>query len=103
MMTVYIDGQEVECESIQLREDNIIVGCHCAGGYHQEIKGFSNILIQNDVLVAEIADDSPEGTFTASCELNLDDLIQEMGKTVLKTKFKLENKEFIEEMNNIFD
>lgn len=105
MMLVLIDGKEVECESIEFRNDDLIVGATCAGGYHQEIKGSSQILIEDDTLTASIAQYNPEcgEDNIGECIINLDDLLQEMGDTVLRTKFKLDNKEFIETMENIFD
>jgi len=106
MMKVLIDGEEVECESIEFREDNLIVGASGAGGTHHEIMGSSMILIEDGVLTASMAEDTPDGEINiGECTIEFSDLLESMAQTRLSTKFRLDNdigKEYLEDMLGIF-
>jgi hypothetical protein len=103
-MKVLIDGEEVECESIEFREDNLIVGASGAGGVHREINGSSMILIEDGILTASMAQYTPDGEENiGETTLSFDDLLESMGRTFIATKFRLDNKEWLEELENVFD
>lgn len=99
-MIVLIDGKEVECETIELIEEGLIIGCTCAGGSHQEIKGSSRITIENGEFTAEMLDSEGESEYTSI--INLSEMFEDMTKSVIRMRHKHDNKEYYESFEHIF-
>jgi len=96
-MKLLVDGQEVEFkESIELVEENCIVGCHCNGGKHTEVMG--DYRIYNDKESITIEKTNSDGDGITSCVMNMDDLFSEMGLFIVLLK----HKEEIRCLSNLF-
>ena len=101
-MNVLIDGIQTTCETIELIEEDLIIGCHCAGGVHQEISGSSCLTITVDEITAEII--NSQGEIDSCCTTDINDLFEGMGKTTIRVRHNLDNDEheWIELMDNFF-
>lgn len=87
-MNVLIDGKEITCKTIELIEEDLIIGCHCAGGYHQEVNGSSVITIDIDSgeLTAKMLD--TEGGVDYTANIPLPEMFEDIGKAVLRFRYK---------------
>jgi len=94
-MKLLVDGQEVEFkESIELVEENCIVGCHCNGGRHTEVMGDYRIYIDKESITVERTSDNE----ITSCSMNMDDLFSEMDLSIVF----INHKEEIRSLSNLF-
>jgi len=100
MMSVLIDGKQVECETIEFVNEDLIIGCSGAGGVHTEFYGSSRIAIDGMDLTAEIV--ANDGEVQNECIINLDDLLNEMGSTSIRMKHADDDFDDFIELQDLF-
>jgi hypothetical protein len=100
-MQVLIDGNPVECNEIELVNDDLIIGCSGAGGSHHEINGSSRISLTAEGLTAEIY--NSQGEIESLCSLPLDELLVDMDKMTIRMKNYLDNFDEYVTIKEIFE